>query len=97
MVDDDGGGLRERLMVRERERKGDSRDSCLIWEFFNLYAPDLVGDASRDIHLIGFGAGKPRVEVGHAMCEIISLFYFFVSHVCFFCLLADSKDLNVTR
>ena len=79
MVDDDGGGL------REREREGDSRDSCQIWEFFNLYTPDLVGDASRDIHLIGFGAGKPRVEMGGAMCKKISIFYFSVSHFNFPC------------
>ena len=53
--------------------------------------------ASHDIHVIGFGVGKPHVEVGHATCKKITLFYFSVSHVCFFCLLADSKDLNVMR
>ena len=25
--------------------------------------------ASRDIHMTGFGTGKPRVEVGHATCK----------------------------
>ena len=36
-----------------------------------------------DIHMIGFGVGKPRVEVGGAMCKKISLFYFSVSHFSF--------------
>ena len=39
MVDDDGG-LRERLMVRERQIQGFKID----WGFFNVYAPDLVGE-----------------------------------------------------
>ena len=53
--------------------------------------------ASRDIHVTGFRAGKPCVEVGHETCKKIILFYFFVSHICFLRLLADDKDLNVTR
>ena len=53
--------------------------------------------ASRDIHVTVFGVGRPRVEVGHATCKKITLFYFVVSHVCFFRLLANGKDLNVMR
>ena len=56
-------GLRERMIVRERQ-KGSSRDSSLIWGFFFTCALDLLVSASCDIHVIGFGAGKPRVEVG---------------------------------
>ena len=52
--------------------------------------------ASHDIHVTGFGVGKPRVEVGHATCKKIILFYFSVSVICFFLLLANGKDLNVT-
>ena len=53
--------------------------------------------ASGDIHVTRFGAGKPCVEVGHATCKKNILFYFSISHICFFHLLADGKDLNVTR
>ena len=60
---------------------------------FNVYAPDWLVNASRDIHMTGFRAGKLRVEVGHATCKKIILFYFSVSHVCFFRLLANGKDL----
>ena len=52
--------------------------------------------ASGDIHVTRFGAGKPCVEVGHATCKKIILFYFSVSVICFFLLLANGKDLNVT-
>ena len=59
--------------------------------------PNWLVSALCDIHLTGFGVGKPRVEVGHATSKKISLFYFSISHICFLHLFVDDKDLNVMR
>ena len=91
MVDDDGG-LREKwdfslwlmmMAVQQRQRASlGIKSKSNLGKVFTCTLDWLVS-ASRDIHVTGFGARKPRVKVGQAMCKKISLFYFFVSHFSF--------------
>ena len=61
------------LSTHHRHRRNFSGHAWAQWVVCNLYGLDLL---VSDIHVTGFGVGKPHVEVGGAMCKknIIILF-----------------------
>ena len=93
MVDDDNGFKWQSWF----ERKADGGFKLGIQDWFGDFSGSTHQIWLVSAHVTRFGKGKPRVEVGHATCKKIILFYFSVNHICFFRLLAESKDLNVMR